>query len=459
MKINKIESLQRRAFMQRVGQLSIAGVATPWALNLAAMGEAAAASADDYKAIVCIFLYGGNDHGNTIIPVDASNYEKYLKIRTGIATPLASLAQTVLAPTTALPGGMQLALAPEMLPLKQIFDQGKLAVQLNIGTLFQPTTVADFTARRNLPSHLFSHNDQQSMWQSSLPEGAVTGWGGRLGDLVLSGNGGSTFTCVSITGNAVFLAGQNAISHQVGINGAVAINGIKNGLFGSKACGDLLNTLVTKTSTHKFENEYAKVVSRSISSERTLTSALSSVGKFVTPYDTSNALANQLNAVARIIAARSSLGLKRQVFMVSMGGFDLHDNLPTQHPELLKKVADAMTSFYNTTVELGISDKVTAFTASDFGRTLASNGDGSDHGWGSHHFVMGGSVKGKQFYGNAPEIALTGPDYVGSGRLLPSTSVDQLTATLGKWFGVPSSDLNLIAPNLRNFSVKNLGFL
>lgn len=459
MKISRIQSLQRRAFLHRVGQLGLAGVATPLAINLAAMGEAAAATADDYKAIVCIFLYGGNDHGNTLVPVDASNYAKYAQIRTGIATALDSLSQTILTPTTPLPNGMQLALAPELLPLKSLFDQGKLAVQLNMGTLFQPTTLADYNAQRNLPPRLFSHNDQQSIWQSSMPEGSITGWGGRLGDLALSANGGSTFTCVSVTGNAVFLAGQNAISHQVGTAGAIGINGIQNGLYGSKVCGELLRTLSTAASNHTFENEYNKVVARSVSSERALTSALASVGQLSTPYDTKNSLANQLNMVARMIAARSSLGLKRQVFMVSLGGFDLHDNLVAQHPGLLKTVADAMSAFYSMTVELGVSDKVTAFTASDFGRTLASNGDGSDHGWGGHHFILGGAVKGKRFYGKAPEIALTGPDYVGNGRLLPSTSVDQLSATLGSWFGLADSELGLVAPNLRNFNTKNLGFV
>lgn len=452
--------LARRAFLQRAGQLGIAGIATPWALNLAALGEAAAFTASDYKALVCVFLYGANDHGNTLVPFDAANYAKYAAIRTGIATPQASLAATLLKPATALPGGMQLALAPELVKLMPIFDAGKLAVQLNVGPLIQPTTLAQYKAKSvPLPPKLFSHNDQQSVWQSSAPEGSVTGWGGRMGDLALSNNSNAAFSCISVTGNAVYLAGQAAVPYQVSTSGAVPVNGVKNGVYGSAACGAALNTLITQSSTQVLENEHARVTARAIASESQVSSALASVPAFTTTFTAGNSLASQLQTVAKLIAARNALGTKRQVFMVSMGGFDLHDNLPTQHPGLLTQVADALSSFYNATVELGISEKVTAFTASDFGRTLSSNGDGSDHGWGSHHFVLGGAVKGQQFYGTAPAIAVNGPDDVGQGRLLPSTSVDQFAATLASWFGVSGTDLNLVVPNLANYSNKNIGFV
>ena len=449
--------LARRAFLQRAGQLGVAGIATPWALNMAAMGEAAAFSANDYKALVCVFLYGANDHANTVVPYDAANHARYAAIRTGIAIPQASLAATLLNPTTALSDGMQLALAPELAKLMPIFDAGKLAIQLNVGPLIQPTTLAQYKAKSvPLPPKLFSHNDQQSVWQSSSPEGAVLGWGGKMGDLAMANNSNSVFSCISVTGNAVYLAGQTAVQYQVSTSGAVPVNGVKNGIYGSAACGTALNALITQSSSQILENEYARVTSRAIASEVQVTSALAGVPAFSTSFTAGNSLARQLQTVAKLIAARNTLGTKRQVFMVSLGGFDLHDNLPTQHPGLLTNLADALSAFYNATVELGISDKVTAFTASDFGRTLSSNGDGSDHGWGSHHFVLGG---GRQFYGTAPAIAVNGPDDVGQGRLLPSTSVDQFAATLASWFGVSGTDLNLVVPNLANYSNKNIGFV
>ncbi len=425
------------------------------------MGDAAAAAAPtDYKALVCIFLYGGNDHGNTLVPVDDANHARYAAIRTGIATPQAALQATALTPSVALPDGMRLALAPELAPLKPLWDAGSLAVQLNVGPLVQPTTLAQYNARSvPLPSKLFSHNDQQSVWQSDLPEGATSGWGGRIGDLMLAGNGGSVFSCISVTGNAVFLSGQSAVQYQLSTNGAVAINGIARALNGSATAQAALRSIITASSSHLFEDEYTRVTRRSIDAEVQVSTALAGLPTLSTGFDADNSLAQQLKMVARMIAARSSFGVRRQVFMVSLGGFDLHDFLPDRHPGLLSNVANAMSSFQAATAELGVADQVSAFTASDFGRTLSSNGDGSDHGWGSHHFVMGGAVHGGRFYGSAPAIAVGGPDDVGQGRLLPSTAVDQFGATLASWFGVAPGDLATVVPNIGNFSTQNLGFL
>ncbi len=453
--------LARRAFLRRSALVGAAGAAAPWALNLSLIGDAAAAgNPSDYKALVCVFLYGGNDYGNTLVPVDTAHHALYQAIRLGINTAQADLAATTLTPTTALPDGLQYALAPTMAPLKTLFDAGHLAVQLNVGPLVQPTTLAQYNARSvPLPPKLFSHNDQQSIWQSDLPEGATSGWGGRIGDLMLAGNGGSVFSCISVTGNAVFLSGQQAVQYQLSNNGAVAVNGIKRALYGSATAQAALRSLITPTRAHLFEDEYTRVTRRSIDAEAQVSSALAALPALATSFDSANPLANQLKMVARIIAARGTLGPRRQVFMVSLGGFDLHDLLPDRHPGLLGNVAGAIKSFHDATVELGVADQVTAFTASDFGRTLSSNGDGSDHGWGSHHFVAGGAVKGRRFYGVAPAVAVNGPDDVGQGRLLPSTSVDQFGATLATWFGVSDTDLPLVVPNIGNFSTRQLGFL
>lgn len=453
------DNASRRAFLRRSGALSLAAGAAPWALSLAAMGEAAAQSAGDYKALVCVFLYGGNDHGNTLVPYDQANYDAYFNLRSNIALGRDALTPTLLNPTAALPGGRQYALAPGLAPLLPIFDAGKMSVMLNVGTLVQPLTKTQYQARSaRVPPKLFSHNDQQSYWQSSLPEGARTGWGGRIGDLFASGNGNSTFTCISVSGNAVYLTGQSAVQYQVGSGGAVAVNGIKNNLFGSAACSQALRSLVTQPRAHLLESEYTTITRRSVESNDLLTGALAGV-TLPTVFPASNGLGDQLRTVARLIAARNTLNVRRQVFFVSMGGFDTHDALATAHPALMGRLGSALAAFYQATVDLGVANEVTTFTASDFGRTLVSNNDGSDHGWGSMQFVLGGSVRGRSFVGQAPVVASNGPDDVGQGRLLPTTSVEQMGGTLATWFGASSSDQLDLLPNLANFSTRNLGFM
>jgi uncharacterized protein (DUF1501 family) len=456
----------RRAFLKRASALSVAGIAAPWALNLAAMAEAAAATATDYKALVCVFLYGGNDYANTLVPYDSASYAAYQLMRPSFAYTRASLAATALNPagvpvdSTGL--AHQYALAPELAPLLPLFDGGQLGVILNVGTLVQPTTKLQYMNKSvKLPPKLFSHNDQQSVWQSSSPEGATSGWGGRMGDLFESGNGNATFTCVNVSGNAVFMSGKSAVQYQVSTGGSVPLAGLKNPLFGSSACSEALRTLVSQPRAHLLENEYSRVTKRSIDADSVLTGALASAPALATTFPAANSLADQLKMVARMISAAPALGAKRQVFFVSMGGFDNHDAMLTDHPGLLASVAAALSAFQKATVELGVADKVTSFTASDFGRTMSGNNDGSDHGWGSMHFVMGGAVKGKNFYGTAPVVANNGPDDVGQGRLLPTTSVDQLAATLGKWMGVSDSDLLGMLPSLANYnaSARNLGFV
>lgn len=463
---NKTVNASRRAFLQRASALSVAGVATPWALNLAAMAEASAANASDYKAIVCVFLYGGNDYGNTVIPYDQTSYNAYYNLRPTLAYSRDSLTGTVLAPgvvpADAAGFARQYALAPELAPLLPIFNAGKMGLLLNVGTLIQPTTKLQFTNKTApLPPKLFSHNDQQSVWQSSAPEGASSGWGGRMGDLFEAGNGNATFTCVNVSGNAVFLSGNTAVQYQISTKGSVPLTSLQAPLFGSAACSAALQTLVTQSRTHVLENEYTRVSARSIGANTVLTSALAGAKTITTPFPADNPLGDQLKMVARMIASRGTLGAKRQVFFVSMGGFDTHDGLVTIHPKLLKTVADATAAFYAATVELGMADQVTTFTASDFGRTLSGNNDGSDHGWGSMHFMLGGAVKGQRYYGVPPAVASNGPDDVGQGRLLPTTSVDQYAATLGKWLGASDTDLLSLLPNLVNYNIsaRNLGFV
>jgi uncharacterized protein (DUF1501 family) len=483
----------RRAFLRRSAQLAFIGAAVPTAISLAAMGEAAAFNATDYKALVCVFLNGGNDHWNTVIPFDNANYDRYSALRGGgggrtaggIALAQSALGNTQLNPNAALANGARFALHPSMTGLAALFNDGKAAIQLNVGPLVVPVTKAQYEGSNRalypLPPKLFSHNDQQSIWQSSSPEGSTIGWGGNIGDLALSANGGSSvFTCISVTGNTVFLAGDQALAYQVSPNGAVKINCVSENVYGSAAVKNAMRELVQQTRSNALENEYNRVTARSISAEGSVNSAIGSGAALPTsaafaPFTNipnNNNLASQLKMVARLIAARNSLSVKRQVFFVSLGGFDLHDNLLAGHTVNMQRVSEAMTAFYQTTSNLGIAGQVTAFTASDFGRTLTSNGDGSDHGWGAHHFIVGGAVRGKAFYGTPPPISNGDSSdsqdqwHVGQGRLLPSASVDQYAATLASWFGVEANELSGILPNLRNFGAPsavdypgNLGFI
>jgi uncharacterized protein (DUF1501 family) len=449
----------RRAFLQRAAAFAATGTAAPLALNLSLLGEAAAIDANDYKALVCVFLYGGNDHANTLVHADAVRHARYAAIRGPLTVARGALNATLLNPSQALPDGQQFALHPSMPELASLFNTGRAAVLFNIGPLIAPLTKSQFYSgdqdRFPSPPKLFSHNDQASVWQASGPEGSTQGWGGRLGDLALAGNGGSLFTCISAAGSGVFVSGAQTLRYQVSTRGAVPMNPL-NSVFGFPGMAGVLRELTTEERAHVLEHEYNRIVARSVAAETSVNAALGGVS-LGTPFPEGNSLAAELRVVARLIAARQALGVKRQVFLVSLGGFDHHDRLMTAHPGLLRRLSQALSAFQAAMIELGVADRVTTFTGSDFGRALTSNGDGTDHGWGGHQFVMGGAVRGQAFYGTAPAPSIgdtSAPDdqwHVGQGRLLPTTSVDQLAATLGRWFGANDNELQLVLPNLRHF--------
>lgn len=470
----------RRALLKTMAAIP-AATATPLALQLLGMSNAAAQTATDYKALVCVFLFGGNDHYNTVIPYDTTNYDRYRAIRggenwndypnySGIAIKNRDLLNsTALSSTTGLASGLQMALDPNMPGMKALFDAGRVGIVLNAGPLVVPTTLVQYNNKSvPLPPKLFSHNDQQAYTQSAnLTEGAASGWGGRAADLILSQNTNSALTCISLTGNVVYLAGSQAISYQVSPSfGPMTVNAIKNNsLYQSNAARNALNTLVTQTRSHVLENEYRNIMQRGLNVHSALEGAIgatpaaaSTLINYFSSANT-NTLSAQLRMVARVMEQRGTLGLKRQVFIVGMGGFDNHDFLPRNHGGLLQKVSAAFSEFDNALGHLGLRDSVTTFTASDFGRTLANNGDGSDHGWGGHYFVMGGKVNGNRFFGTAPEIGLTHSQQVGSGRLLPSTANDQVSAELARWFGVSDTNMSTVLPNAGNFNLHQLGLM
>ncbi|MBM6576707.1 DUF1501 domain-containing protein [Microvirga sp. SRT01] len=453
----------RRAFLRRGAALGMAGVAAPFVTSLAAIGEAAAATTSDYKALVCVFLHGGMDYANTLVPYDEASYAAYLAARSNIALTRDSLAASALSPTVSLDGGRRYALGANMSGLGQLFAAGKAAAVLNVGTLVQPTTRAQYFANSvKLPPKLFSHNDQQSYFQASNPEGATSGWGGRMGDLFQSGNGAATLTCINTSGNAVYLTGQSAMQYSIGTGGPIPLLNNATTMYGSSAAAATLRTLMTGNTSGLLASEHAKISKRALETYSQVSSALSGApAASFKLFPSGNQLADQLKMVARLISVSQALGARRQVFFVSLGGFDMHDNLATLLPQQMGRVSDALKAFHDTTVALGVADQVTSFTASDFGRTLQSNDDGSDHGWGSHHFVVGGAVKGQRFYGTPPEVGNNTADDIGQGRLVPTISVDQYAATLATWFGVGTSDLRTVLPNIGNYnpSTWNLGFV
>ena len=455
----------RRELLRAASRLSLAGVATPWAVNLATLGAAAAQTVpSDYKALVCIFMYGGNDQSNTVVPNDNASYQLYAQSRTNLTLPQTALLPLA-TPNNASMSGRQIALRSELQPLKTIYDAGKAAVLANVGTLVVPTNMTQYRARSvPLPPSLFSHNDQQSVWQTynGRREGARVGWGGRAGDLLASSNQYQNFTCVSASGTAVFLSGQSTVQMQIGNNGGLAITALTGTtLFGSSAGPATARRLMTEDRGNLLEKDYNGIVKRSDEAAETLNSALTGFPTTAAPFSTfpNTGLGNQLRNVARMIAARQALGSHRQVFHVSISGFDQHSGLINGHGGRMTELGDALAAFYQATVALGVADSVTAFTASDFGRTLDSNGEGSDHGWGAHHFIVGGAVKGGDVYGTWPDTVLRGANDVGRGNLLPTTSVVQYAATLATWFGISATQMPDVLPNAANFTQLGLGFM
>ncbi len=472
----------RRAFLQRSAQLGLLGAAAPLSLNLAALGEAAAFDARDYKALVCVFQMGGNDQHNTLVPYDPASHARYTQLRggeqaNGLALPRGVLEATVLRPLQPLPGGEAFALAPGMEGLAGLFGAGRLAVLLNVGPLVVPLTKREFQAGLlPRPPKLFSHNDQQSVWMAEGAEGSTRGWGGKLGDLALQANGQSLFTAISASGNSVFLSGRQAVQYQCSTVGAVSLEAVRGSTWGQflwePAMRAGFERLLRRGHAHHLAEEYSRVVRRSLDAEARVNSALAGV-QLQTPFPGEGPLGAQLRIVARLIGARRALGVCRQVFFVSFGDFDVHDRLGARQPALVRQLSAGLTAFDAAMGELGLRDQVVAFTASDFGRALSPNGDGTDHGWGGHHVMLGGAVQGQRFFGTAPPLSTRESEapedqwHVGQGRLLPSTSVDQYAATLGRWFGASADELHAVLPNLEHFGERggradyptDLGFL
>lgn len=429
-------------------------------LNLRSV-NAAAIPDDGYKAMVCIFLYGGNDAANMLVPTEANQYQHYAAGR----GPL-TLDQNALVKLNDQSGnGFELGVHPSMGGLASLFDEGNAAFVANVGTLLAPATLDDFRNRTAaIPPHLFSHNDQQVLWQTSVAHESAayhpTGWGGRIGDLLHAGQSDAAISMlVSMTGSNFFQVGRTILPFRMGSGGAPIYDLGRTRNAREESRYEVFRSLLAKDYANLMEDAFADLSNRAVSDSDRINQALQGSDAFdMIP---NSGLGNQLKTVAKMIQSREALGLKRQIFFCATGGFDTHGPQLGAHAGLLGGVNAALTGFWNALGSVGQQDTVTTFTASDFGRTFDSNGRGSDHGWGSHHVVMGGAVRGQHVYGAFPDLDLqnANPLDTGRGRWLPTTSVDQYGATLARWFGVPESDLPTVFPNIGNFGSSNLGFM
>lgn len=467
-------SVGATGLLSALAQLRLIGAVADTSGPLSTPSLAAAPQAD-YKALVCLFLAGGNDANNLVVPTDTATYNAYATGRGALA-----LAQSAVVPITPRTSdGRSWGLHPELAAnpdgtggggLKRLFDQGKLAVLANVGSLSYPLTKALYNTRADLrPLQLFSHNDQQVEWQSSIADKPfTTGWGGRLADLTNAFNTNNRISMsITLNGQNSFQVGRTVAQYAVGTNGAISLTGSGTGTSTNGLRTAALNDALAMQNANLFETAFGGLTSGAISDSALLSSVVTGTSPFASFFTGLNSsLAQQLHMIARLINAQQALGLKRQVFFARIGGWDLHDSQVTAgntatgaHANLLRDVSRSLTAFYNALESIQANNSVTTFTASDFGRTYNTNGDGSDHGWGSHHFILGGAVNGGDIYGRMPDFAINGPDDTGRGRWIPTTSVDEYSATLARWFGVSATDLPIVLPNIGRFAKPDLGFM
>jgi uncharacterized protein (DUF1501 family) len=496
--------LSRRAFIRQAACAAVGTAAMTSAIRDLRFMNAAVAQTNisDYKALVCIFLGGGNDSNNLIIPTDLTAYNNYAAIRTPVlALPMGAVPGAVLPISPLNPGTPSYGLHPSLVGMQNLFNQGKLAVLFNTGTLAYPLTKAVYNSTPSKrPPQLFSHADQVTQWQTSIPDQPpLTGWGGRCADLLNSLNNNAPVSLsVTLAGANTFEVGSQVSQYSVSTSGAISLQGV------SGARLTALTNILGLSYPNLQAQAYAGVADHAVNTGSLLNSAILSTvdpnsntqfwntpfpgsGVFQVTTPTSGAKFNsslgpQLKMVARLIeaghraAASGGFGMKRQIFFCSFGGFDTHTG-QTDVPiggsvqngaqaNLFADLSQSMTAFQAAMGQIAtlhadptFANRVTSFTCSDFGRTFPANGLGSDHGWGNHHLIMGGAVNGQRTYGTFPTLAVGGPDDTSTGRWIPTTACDQYFATLATWFGVDAGNLSTVFPNIGRFPSSNLGFI
>jgi len=437
-------------------------------LGALSSGGARANGPGDYKALVCVFLEGGMDCHDTLLPYDQPAYDAYSTLRAPLleayaAEPGGSSRARArllpLSPTTPLAGGRELALVPELGPLADLFSRGDCAVVANTGPLLEPIASEDYNLSPwKLPARLFSHNDQRYQWMTLAPEGAQYGWPGRFGDAGTAVSATQAFSQISLFGYPAFLNGDLVSPYQMSSG---AVRELREPGINLQAERELLREHLGSLQSARdnlFEQDIVAITRTSLDANDRMREALELAVDPATEFPATT-LGEQLKTVAKIISIRERLGLSRQVFMVGMRGFDTHSRQAATLPALQAEVGNAIAAFYAATQEMGLHENVTTFTASEFGRTLTVNGDGTDHGWGSHHFVVGGAVNGGDVYGKVPLYEVGHEHDAGSGRLIPTTSIEQFAAPLGRWFGLSDSELSAALPGLPNFTGGGLNFI
>jgi uncharacterized protein (DUF1501 family) len=464
-----MDRINRRRFLQALsaGGLAYAVGRTSQAAFAAAAGTQAAF--DNYKALVCVFLFGGNDSFNMVVPRSPAEYAEYAASRQNLA-----IAQSSLLPLNPLVpdlNGAQYGLHPSLPEIAQLFEQDEAcAIVANVGPLIEPVTKAQFQAKSvQLPPQLFSHNDQQDQWHAL--KGLATarsGWGGRVADVITGPSVPAPLVQplavnLSLSGQSLFQTGLATAPYTMGATGPVELFGLEGNDPQSLARRAAFDAVLGAGYPTVYERAYARAQQSARRSAGTIGAALASVrspnaAPFTTAFPASP-LGTQLRTVAEMIAVRDALQVNRQVFFVATGGFDTHDAQVADQPGLLGNVSRCLAAFHRATVEMGVASTVTTFTQSDFGRTLTSNGDGTDHAWGGNQLVIGGAVAGRRIFGRYPLLRIEGPEDVGGGRMIPAVSCDQYAATLAAWFGVPDAQLAAVAPHIGNFTERNLGFL
>ncbi len=410
----------------------------------------------DYRALVCIYLFGGNDSFNMVIPRSTAEYNAYARSRQNMAVPRDSL----LAISPSNPDGASYGMHPSLVELRSLFRNGLAAVVNNIGPLIEPVSKEQYLNRTaGLPPQLFSHNSQTDQWQTLQGQQAfTTGWAGRIADLFRDELAGQRFpTNISVHGNQLMLSANSTIPYVLGPDGPAEFVAFEGAGY-QQQLRQAYERILAGQHKSIYERGFAESQQRAFQSAEVIESAIANSQPVTVEFSDSD-LGRQLRTVAKLISARNQLQMKRQIFFVGISRFDTHDDQIAVQPGLFADISKSLLNFYQAMVRLGVSDKVVAFTQSDFGRTLTSNGDGTDHGWGGIQFVVGDAVQGGRFFGTYPELWMGGPDEVSGGRLIPTTSADQYVATLSKWFGVPDASIAQIAPNIGNFGQRDLGFL
>lgn len=426
------------------------GISNLGLINAAAAANKPLFTTGNYKALVCIMLNGGNDSFNMLVPSGAAEYNEYASARGNMAIPQNDLLQ--INPTNT--PGIEFGLHPSMSNIQSLFENENAAFIANVGALVEPTTAQDYLNDTHNPANLFSHVDQRTHWQTSIPQdvGSV-GWGGRLADILHTNNNNQNISMnISLDGVNIFQRGNNILEYAISAEdtGSILINNTSSDSFFETLKRQTIDNIIDQSYNNVLQTAYANSVSNATGNSVEFSSAIINGTPITTPFG-EDSLSQKLLMVAKTIAARDILDVNNQTFFVEMGGWDNHDDLLTDHADLLAIVDTAIGSFNAALVELGVQENVVGFTMSDFGRKLTSNGDGTDHAWGGNSFVFGGPVNGKKIYGDFPQLYAGNPQDIGNGRLVPTTSCDEYFAELALWFGASTSDIDQILPNINNF--------